>query len=63
MILNLAQTVIEEGMDAGQGLSATETFAYFIAAPTILFLVITGISFAMTAPRKNSGKSVITHIE
>ena len=55
----------EDGTFAGEGLSAIETFAYFFAAPTVLFLAISVIVYALTGDRKKSEKksSVITTIE
>ncbi len=50
---------------AGQGLSAIETFAYFVATPIALFLLISVISYAMSGDRKKakSADSVITSID
>ena len=55
----------EDGTVAGQGLSAVETFAYFFAAPTALFLLIAVITYALTGDRKQpkSSASAITSIE
>jgi hypothetical protein len=55
----------EDGTVAGEGLSAVETFAYFFAAPTALFILISVITYAMTGDRKKakSSDSVITSIE
>jgi hypothetical protein len=55
----------EDGTVAGEGLSAVETFAYFFAAPTALFLLISVITYAMTGDRKKSksSDSAITSIE
>ena len=48
----------------GEGLTAVETFTYFVAAPVGLFLLISLISWALTGEKKK-GKSTssITHIE
>jgi len=55
----------EDGTFAGEGLSAIETFAYFFAAPTVLFIAISVLVYALTGERKKSEKnsSVITTIE
>ena len=53
----------EDGTIPGPALSALETVITFVIVPTALFLVISLISYAATAHRKKSEKSVITHIE
>jgi len=53
----------EDGTIPGPALSALETIITFVIVPTALFLVISLIAYAGTAQRKNSAKSVITHIE
>ncbi len=55
----------EDGTLAGEGLSAIETFAYFFAAPTVLFLAISVITYALTGERKKKEKtnSVVTSID
>ncbi len=53
----------EDGTIPGPALSALETVITFVIVPTALFLVISLISYAATAQRKKSEKSVITHIE
>ena len=53
----------EDGTIAGTALSALETAITFIVIPTALFLVISLITYAGTAKRTKSSKSVITHIE
>jgi hypothetical protein len=62
---SLAQATPEDGTVAGEGLSAVETFAYFFAAPTVIFLAISVIVYALTGDRKKSQNksSVITTIE
>ena len=64
-IHTLAQSTQEDGTVAGEGLSAIETFTYFFAAPTVLFLGISVIVYALTGDRKKpkSTSSVITTIE
>jgi len=53
----------EDGLISGPGLTTMETVTRYILAPTLLFALIAGITFALTAPRKKDEKSVITHIE
>ena len=38
----------EDGTVAGDGLSVLETFTYFFAAPTVLFVAISVITYALT---------------
>ena len=59
----LAMIAQEDGFIPGPGLSTLETVTRYVVAPTILFVVIAGITFALTAPRKKESASVITHIE
>ncbi|CAB4367161.1 unannotated protein [freshwater metagenome] len=48
----------------GEGLTALQTFTYFVAAPIGLFLGIALIVWALTVSKKSSGtSSVITNIE
>ena len=55
----------EDGTNAGEGLSAIETFTYFFAAPTVLFIAISVITYALTGERKKKDKisSVVTSID
>jgi large-conductance mechanosensitive channel len=53
----------EDGTIPGPALSALETVITFVIIPIAIFLVISLISYATTAERKKSSKSVITHIE
>ena len=64
-IQTFAQSAQEDGTVAGEGLSAIETFTYFFAAPTVLFLGISVIVYALTGDRTKpkSTSSVITTIE
>ena len=64
-IQTFSQGAQEDGTVAGEGLSAIETFAYFFAAPTVLFIAISVLVYALTGDRKKSEKksSVITTIE
>jgi len=64
-IHTFSQGAQEDGTVAGEGLTAIETFAYFFAAPTVLFIAISVLVYALTGDRKKSEKksSVITTIE
>jgi chromate transport protein ChrA len=64
-IQTFAQGAQEDGTLAGEGLTAIETFTYFFAAPTVLFIAISVLVYALTGDRKKSEKksSVITTIE
>jgi hypothetical protein len=55
----------EDGTVAGEGLSAVETFTYFFAAPVVIFLAISLITYALTGERKkNENKSsIVTSID
>ncbi|CAB4625299.1 unannotated protein [freshwater metagenome] len=53
----------EDGFIPGPALSALETIITFVVVPTVLFVVISVLTYAGTAQRKKSSKSVITHIE
>jgi len=64
MLTHLLMINQEPGSLPGEGLTAVETFTYFVAAPVGLFLLISLISWALTGEKKK-GKSAssITHIE
>jgi hypothetical protein len=54
----------EPGALPGEGLTALQTFTYFVAAPVGLFLVISIITWALTGSKKSkSTSSSITSIE
>jgi uncharacterized membrane protein len=55
----------EDGTVAGDGLSVLETFTYFFVAPTVLFVAISVITYALTGDRKKKEKisSVVTSID
>jgi len=66
MIRILAAINQEPGAMPGEGLTAVETFTYFVAAPVGLFLLISLIVWALTGDKKaKTGKksSSITSIE
>jgi hypothetical protein len=64
-IHSLALGAQEDGTNAGEGISAIETFTYFFAAPTVLFIAISVITYALTGERKKKDKisSVVTSID
>ena len=64
-VQTFAQGAQEDGTVAGEGLTGIETFTYFFAAPTVLFIAISLIVYALTGDRKKSQNtsSVITSIE
>ena len=55
----------EPGAMPGEGLTALQTFTYFVVAPIGLFLGISLIVWALTGDKKKStsSTSVVTHIE
>lgn len=56
----------EPGSMPGEGLTAVETFTYFVAAPVGLFLFISLLVWAANSGKQkktNSSSSVVTHIE
>jgi hypothetical protein len=54
----------EPGAMPGEGLTALQTFTYFVAAPVALFLGISLIVWALTSDKKKqTSSSVITSIE
>jgi hypothetical protein len=66
MIRILAAINQEPGAMPGEGLTAVETFSYFVAAPIALFIVISLITWALTGEKKSSkvsSPSSITSIE
>lgn len=42
----------EGGAEPGEGLTAIETFTYFFALPTLAFVVIGGLVWITSAPKK-----------
>ena len=72
MIKTLSQVAVlaprinqEPGAMPGQGLTALQTFTYFVAAPTALFLGISLIVWALTGEKqkRSASTSIITSIE
>ncbi len=65
MIKHVVQLINQEpGTHAGLGLTALQTFTYFVAAPIGLFLIISIAVWAFTGTKKSAKPaSVITTIE
>ena len=59
----LHMTAQEDGSNPGAGLTALQTFLYFIAAPMALFAVITAVVTIATADRSKVSKSDLTRID
>ena len=60
--MNFLTTTLEPGMIPGPGLSATETFLYFVVAPIALFVVISALAYAGSAKRDKK-KSLVDQID
>ena len=60
--MNFLFTTYEPGMVPGPGLSATQTFLYFLVAPVALFVVISAFAYATTVKR-DKRKSVVDKID
>ena len=56
-------TIFEGPVTSAPGLSVFETVFTFLVVPTVLFVVISVIAYALTAPKKSKSESVITSIE
>jgi hypothetical protein len=56
---------IEDGSLAGPGISFFETFLTFIVIPSVMFIMISFLSYVAVMPRKKKAKgaSVVSHIE
>jgi hypothetical protein len=52
----------EGGAEPGEGLTALQTFTYFVAAPVAIFTVIALLSWFASAPKK-AKKDVINRID
>ena len=56
-------TIFEGPATSTPGLSVLETIVTFLVIPTVLFVGISVIAYALTAPKKSKSASVITSIE
>jgi hypothetical protein len=56
---------IEDGSLPGPGISVFETVVTFLVIPTVMFVVISLLSYLAVMPRKSrkNSSSVVTHIE
>lgn len=61
--MHILTSSIEDGTVAGQGLTAIETVVTFFLVPTAMFIVIAGLSWIASAPRKAKTTSSITSID
>lgn len=55
-------TTVEGPVSSVPGISAIETLVTFFIIPTVMFVVISVIAYALTAPKKEKA-SAITSIE
>ena len=56
-------TIFEGPVTSAPGLSVFETIVTFIVIPTVMFVGISVIAYALTAPKKSKAPSAITSIE
>ena len=61
--MHLLMSSVEDGTVAGTGLSAIESLVTFFIIPMALFVVIAGLSWIASAPRKEKTDSSITTIK
>ena len=58
-VAQLLPMINQEGnAQPGEGLTALETFTYFVAAPLGLFLIIGGLAWIASAPRREKRKEI-----
>ena len=56
-------TIFEGPATSAPGLSVFETVFTFIVIPTVMFVGISVLAYALTAPKKSKAPSAITSIE
>ena len=56
-------TIFEGPATSAPGLSVLETVVTFLVIPTVMFIGISVITYALTAPKKSKSASVVTSIE
>ena len=56
-------TIFEGPATTAPGLSVLETVITFLVIPTVMFVGISVIAYALTAPKKSKAPSAITSIE
>jgi hypothetical protein len=61
-MINFPMINQEDGAMPGEGLTAVQTFLYFVATPIALFLVIGGLAWITSAPKKPK-RDVINKID
>ena len=54
--------MIEDGTFAGEGLTILQTLTYFVAAPTILFVVISFFAYITAKETRSKKKSSRFHL-
>jgi len=52
----------EGGAEPGEGLTALQTFTYFVAAPVATFVIISALSWFASAPKREK-KDVVNRID
>jgi hypothetical protein len=58
-VAHLLPMINQEGnAEPGQGLTVLQTFTYFFAIPTALFVVIGALSWIASAPKKEKRKEI-----
>ena len=64
-VMNFLFTTYEPGMIPGPGLSATETFLWFVVAPVALFVVIGAFAYAShgKSDQRNKKSSAVDSID
>jgi hypothetical protein len=56
-------TIFEGPATSAPGLSVFETIITYLVIPTAMFVVISVLAYALTAPKKSKAPSAITTIE
>ena len=56
-------TIFEGPVTSAPGLSVFETIVTFLVIPTVMFVGISVIAYALTAPKKSKAPSAITSID
>ena len=56
-------TIFEGPVTSAPGLSVFETVVTFLVIPTVMFVGISVIAYALTAPKKSKSPSAITEID
>jgi hypothetical protein len=58
-VAHLLPMINQEGnAEPGQGLTVLQTFTYFVAIPVGLFVIIGGLSWIASAPKKEKRKEI-----